>query len=242
MATTQRNYDPMPRLGLDKGVYSVPDVFAFDIGATGRKHSSILGYLSSALSGLLPCASAFAPCVPSVRPDYDDLPAPIPDPCLPLHYTPSPTSASLFPFCLPCVCISVPHPASATTSTVPHPHLSTIPAPHAVHAGHRPCRALKRATLPPSSSSAPSSDPQREYPLRFSAHPLHLRARLQDDFHDLRTVQAGEPTVQDPTAHPPVSFVRTVDPRIPGGPFGLSFVRTVDHRIPVLLRWLYDDY
>ena len=91
MATTQRNYDPMPRLGLDKGVYSVPDVFAFDIGATGRKHSSILGYLSSALSGLLPCASAFAPCVPSVRPDYDDLPAPIPDPCLPLHYTPSPT-------------------------------------------------------------------------------------------------------------------------------------------------------
>ena len=173
MATIQRNYDPMPRLGLDEGVYSVHDVFAFDIGATGRKHSSILGYLSSALSGLLPCASAFAPCVPSVRPDYDDLPAPIPDPCLPLHYTPSPTSASLFPFCLPCVCISVPHPASATTSTVPHPHLSTIPAPHAVHAGHRPCRALKRATLPPSSSSAPSSDPQREPPLRFSAHHLH---------------------------------------------------------------------
>ena len=42
MATIQRNYDPIPRLGLDEGVYSVPDVFAFDIGATGRKHSSIL--------------------------------------------------------------------------------------------------------------------------------------------------------------------------------------------------------
>ena len=106
MATIQRNYDPMPRLGLDKGVYSVPDVFAFDIGATGRKHSSILGYLSSALSGLLPCACAFAPHAPSVQAACDyDVPALIPDPRLPLHYSPSPTptSASSFPFSVPCV-------------------------------------------------------------------------------------------------------------------------------------------
>ena len=249
MATIQRNYDPMPRLGLDEGVYSVHDVFAFDIGATGRKHSSILGYLSSALSGLLPCASAFAPCVPSVR--CDDVPAPIPDPRLPLHNMPSstPTSASFFPFCVPCVCISVPHPTSAATSTVPYPHLSPIPATHAVHADyHRPCRASKRATLPPSSSSAPTSDPQREPPLRFSAPPLHLCAlprpsprlgvndsarayHVQDECHDLRTIkvlQASIP-VHDPTAHPPVSFVPlakatavTVDHRIPDGPFGIS--------------------
>ena len=158
MATTQR-FDPSTSLRLEGDVHSASDALAFDIHTTDRPHTSILGYLSSALFGLLPCAFA-----PSVHAAGAYTPASIhhgpSTPSLPLPNMPSPTSrsTSFHPFNVPCMCISVQHPSPAaavipTDDDLPSTPSSPSPAP----------------SSPPVTSLATS---QRE---NFTAHPSDLR-------------------------------------------------------------------
>ena len=156
MATTQR-FDPSTSLRLEGDVHSASDALAFDIHTTDRPHTSILGYLSSALFGLLPCAFA-----PSVHAAGAYTPASIhhgpSTPSLPLPNMPSPTSrsTSFHPFNVPCMCISVPRPSPAVIPTdddLPSTPSSPSPAP----------------SSPPVTSLATS---QRE---NFTAHPSDLR-------------------------------------------------------------------
>jgi hypothetical protein len=155
MATTQR-FDPSTSLRLEGDVHYAPGALAFDLRTTDRPHSSILGYLSSALFGLLPCA--FAPSVHAAGAcNPTSLHGPS-TPSLPLHNMPSPTSrsTSFHPFNVPCMCISVPRPSPAVIPTD-----DDLPS------------------TPPSPSTAPSSPPvpsratsQRDC---FTAHPSDLR-------------------------------------------------------------------
>ena len=158
MATIQR-FDPSTSLRLEGDVHYAPGALAFDIHTTDRPHTSILGYLSSALFGLLPCAFA-----PSVHAAGAYTPASIhhgpSTPRLPLPNMPSPTSrsTSFHPFNVPCMCISVQHPSPAA---------AVIPTDDDL------------PSTPPSPSSAPPSPPvpsratsQRDC---FTAHPSRTR-------------------------------------------------------------------